>query len=120
QSAAAPLTAVLVNWRNEEQTLHCVRVVKSWKGLQSQIIVVDNESTPESAARLANELNPYQLVTSPLNLGYGTGNNLAIQRSIDNSKNHILLLNSDVEITEAAVRQLLSRLDQCPEISILG
>jgi len=120
QSAAAPFTVVLVNWRNENPTPRCVRLVKSWKGLQPQLIVVDNEATPESAARLANELNPYQLVTSPLNRGYGAGNNLAIQRSIDSSKNHVLLLNSDVVITEAAMRQLLGRLDAYPEVSILG
>src|SRR5262249_43301912 len=113
-------TVILVNWRNEEQTLRCVRVVKGWKGLQPQLLVVDNESTPQSAARLASELQPSQLLTTPLNLGYGGGNNLAIRCSIETSKNHILLLNSDAKITEPAMGQLLRRLNAHPEIAILG
>jgi GT2 family glycosyltransferase len=120
QSAATPFTVVLVNWRNQKQTLRCMRAVKGWKSLQPQLVVVDNESTPESACSLASELRACELIATPLNRGYGGGNNLAIEHSIKSSKNHILLLNSDAEITEATMGQLLSTLNRHPEISILG
>jgi len=114
------LAVILVNWRNEEQTLRCVRAVNLWQTLKPQLLVIDNQSTEATSRTLAAALGPDELVCSPTNRGYGGGNNLGIRRALAAKRNYILLLNADAEISETGVSRLLDRLDTKTEISILG
>jgi GT2 family glycosyltransferase len=114
------LAVILVNWRNEAQTLRCGAAVRSWRTLTPELIVVDNESTKATRRNLANVLAPDKLICSQINLGYGGGNNLGIRWALDRKQKYILLLNSDAEISEVGVIRLLKRLQTNPVISILG
>jgi GT2 family glycosyltransferase len=114
------LAIILVNWRNEEQTLRCAQAIFGWRKLNPELIVVDNESTEASRRILATVLAPDQVVPSVSNRGYGGGNNLGITRAFERQSDSILLLNSDVEITEEAVAALVSRLEANPRTAILG
>lgn len=114
------LAVILVNWRNEEQTLRAARAVKAWSALSPHLLVIDNESTERSSRMLSSVLAPDELICSQVNLGYGGGNNLGIRRALAAKAEYILLLNSDAEISEAAVSHLLERLKSNAEISILG
>lgn len=114
------LTVVLVNWRNEQQTLRCVRAINGWRTLAPKLVVVDNQSTEATRQCLKAALASDQLVSSPVNLGYGGGNNLGIRRALEDTPTYLLLLNSDAAITEAAVSGLLGRLAGDANISIIG
>src|SRR5689334_15616680 len=114
------LAIILVNWRNEQQTLQCVYSISRWPELKPRLYVVDNESTAATSAALAVALSPESLICSALNLGYGGGNNLGIRHALAQGCEYILLLNSDVEIAEGAVQRLLATLKTNPQISILG
>src|ERR1700738_3075992 len=114
------LAIILLNWRNSQQTLRCMDSISGWAELRPQFYVVDNESTPATSATLGSALSPDSLICSPLNLGYAGGNNLGIRRALEHECEYILLLNSDAEITEAAVQRLLETPRSKPHISILG
>ena len=114
------LTVILVNWRGEQQTLQCAAVVRGWKKLKPDLVVIDNESSETSSTVLANILAADELICSPVNLGYGGGNNLGIKHALAGKQNYILLLNTDAEISEAGVTRLLKRMDANRDISILG
>jgi len=114
------LIIILINWQDEQLTLQCVRSLRNWQKLRPEIIVVDNQSTKTSREKLSNELTGNELICNSKNLGYAGGNNLAIKQALLKKKNYILLLNTDAEISEAAVTKLLDRLNRYPEISILG
>lgn len=114
------LSVVIVNWRNEADTIRCVRAVRGWAVLDPQIIVVDNESTERSRAALAAAVKQDELISSEVNLGYGGGNNLGVRQALEASAEYILLLNSDAEIAEPALSSLVERLEAHPEVSILG
>ena len=114
------LVVVLINWHDEEQTLKSVRALRNWQTLKPEILVVDNQSTKASSEKLRHELRPEELICSPVNRGYGGGNNVAIKQALEKKKDYILLLNTDAEISEGGVMQLLERLKSCPDISILG
>jgi GT2 family glycosyltransferase len=114
------LAVILVNWRNERRTAACARALKGWRTLAPKILVVDNESSAASRSALAGALAPDELICSPVNLGYGGGNNLGIARALEGGATYILLLNIDAEISEAAATGLIERLEMRPEISILG
>ncbi len=114
------LVVVLINWHDEEQTLRCTRNLRSWQTLKPEILVVDNQSTEASSEKLRHELTAEELICSPVNRGYGGGNNLGIEQALGKKKDYILLLNTDAEISEAGVTLLLERLKAYPDISILG
>lgn len=114
------LTVILVNWRNDEQTLQCARAIKSWHTIKPALLVIDNQSTEASCGTLAAALGPGELVCSPANRGYGGGNNLGIKRALATDSTYILLLNADAEISETAVGLLLDRFETTPELSVLG
>lgn len=114
------LTVILVNWRTEQQTLRCVAAVRGWKLIQPDVIVIDNESSHTSSSLLAAKLAPDELIRSVVNLGYGGGNNLGIERVLAGTQSYILLLNTDAEITEEDVSGLLTRMEANQDISVLG
>jgi GT2 family glycosyltransferase len=117
---AMALSVVIVNWRNEADTVRCVKAVRGWRSLNPQILVVDNESTEGSRETLSQFAEAAELIRSEANLGYGGGNNLGIRRALEGDTAYILLLNSDAEIAEHAVNSLIERLEAHPEVSILG
>ena len=95
-------------------------MVRGWRGLTPTIHVVDNESTPQSSAKLAGALDPSELVCSQTNRGYGGGNNVGIEQARQAGLDYVLLLNSDAEIDEAAVKRLLGRMETNPDLEIIG
>ena len=114
------VAVIIVNWRNEEQSVHCARAILGWKKLNPDLIVVDNQSTEASRRSLIAALGPDHVVPSKANLGYGGGNNLGITLALTRPNQYILLLNSDIEITEEAVIGLVARLRTDPQVAILG
>ena len=114
------LCVLLVNWRNERATLDCVKALRRWSMLKPQIVVVDNQSTETSRDLLSQALMKSELICSETNLGYGGGNNLAIQYALKGKARYLLLLNSDAAIREAAATSLVSRLETNPDISMIG
>jgi GT2 family glycosyltransferase len=114
------LIIILINWRNEQQTLACARALKAWQVFKPCLLVVDNESTEASRGALRLILKEDEIQSSVANVGYGGGNNLGIAWALAKNYDYILLLNSDAEISEAGLIRLVQRLDANPQISALG
>ncbi len=114
------LCVLILNWRNERDTISCVQTLQSWKLLDPQILIVDNQSTETSRNILVPVLKDGELICSESNLGFGGGINLGIRRALAREAKYFLLLNSDAEIDEAGVIGLIERLEANPDISILG
>jgi GT2 family glycosyltransferase len=116
----ADLCVVLVNWRNETRTLRCVSAIRQWRGVNPALLVVDNQSTRESRARLGAALGAEELICSEANLGFAGGNNLALARALPMDIPFILLLNSDAVLSEDGLAALLERMKADPHIGVLG
>jgi GT2 family glycosyltransferase len=114
------LAVVLLNWRDEQRTLRCARSVMGWQALEPQLFVVDNESTEVTRNALSDLIPADNLICSGVNRGYGGGNNLGIKRALTTKAQYILLLNTDADISPAGVSRLIERLNDWPQISILG
>src|SRR5690349_4744884 len=114
------LAVILINWRQEERTLRCVRAVAGWRALEPRVIVVDNESTEATCSALSAAVPDENLICSAVNTGYAGGNNLGIKRALAAEPEFVLLLNTDAEISSAGVAQLLAKLDEYTQIAIIG
>jgi GT2 family glycosyltransferase len=116
----ADLCVVIVNWRNEAQTLRCVASIKHWRILNPSVLVVDNQSTMTSRKALGAVLAADELICSETNRGFAGGNNLGIERTMRAAVPIVLLLNSDAVVTEESICGLLDRLRNNPRVGILG
>ena len=89
------LSIVLVNFRQADQTIDCIRSLEKNTMLDFQTIIVDNQSTPESAEKLKRHCPNSTVIPVPENLGFAEGNNLGIRFALQSDSELILLLNND-------------------------
>ncbi len=95
---SVPVTSVVVlNWHNEDATAKCISSVKRWRSPTAiEIIIVDNQSTPQSRERL-RVLEGCKIVPLRQNCGFAGGMNAGAQRS---RGEFIALLNNDLLVAE--------------------
>ena len=72
------------------------------------------------AKAFGNAAGPNELICSQANLGYASGNNLGIVHALQSGAPFVLLLNSDAAIAETDTIRLVDRLNNNPDIAILG
>lgn len=120
--------AVVVNYRTAESTLAAALSLVPAMGGLGKIVVVDNDSQDGSFERLSREIRDRRLegridvVASPMNGGFGYGNNVAIHRAYDSEDvpDYFYLLNPDALAEEDTVRTLVEFMDRSPEVGIAG
>jgi GT2 family glycosyltransferase len=126
---AAPTLAVSIVAFNSdlarlEATLRCLATAIGEAGdalSDCSVTVLDNASGGAYRQRLGALLTslagqfaePPRLLDAPHNLGYGGGNNLALA---DSPADLVLILNPDIELDPAALREALITLDSHPDL----
>ncbi len=106
---------VILNWNGRallEQFLPSVIQHSS----EATVYVADNASTDDSMAFLRKNFSEIRIIQIPDNLGYAGGYNFAIEKL---SKDIIILLNSDVEVTENWLKPMLSYFQNDPKIAAI-
>lgn len=112
------LYVVIVSYRCEEMLRNCLRSVFEFAPAGGIAVeVVDNASGDGTAEMVAREFPQARLTVNDANLGFGTANNVAIDRS---ESPYVLVLNPDTELTAGALDRLLELMDSRPEIGICG
>jgi GT2 family glycosyltransferase len=82
-----------------------------------EILVADNASSDDSREMVRAEFPEVKLVCSPLNVGFGAGNNLAVKEA---TGRYVLFLNSDTIVMPGALSGLVHFADSNPDIGVLG
>jgi N-acetylglucosaminyl-diphospho-decaprenol L-rhamnosyltransferase len=92
--------------------------------LDATVWVVDNASADGSAEMVASEFPHARLISSPENLGFAGGNNLALRRmgfgTAGAQPDLILLLNPDAEPLDDAIGKMASFLRENPRVGGAG
>ena len=81
---------------------------------ECEVVVADNGSTDDSMAVLAKEFPSVRTIVLDKNYGFAEGYNRAIAQ-VDSK--YVVLLNSDVEVTEGWLAPLLDYLDAHPQVA---
>lgn len=110
---------ILVNWNGKNDTFACLaslRQVKSSReagsssaGQKSKVkcIVVDNGSTDDSVATIKRNFPDVEVIETGSNLGFVGGNNVGIQRALEDRFDFVWLLNNDTVVDKNALMPLL-------------
>src|SRR5262245_29589418 len=106
---------IIVNYNTREHLRACLSTVIS--EAPSDIIVVDNASSDQSAEMVATYYPEVLLQLNKKNLGYGAAANQAVARC---HTEYVLLLNADTLLKPGTLLVLKQHLDQNPPAAIVG
>src|SRR5215216_6117848 len=108
ESPAPSIDAVIVTRDRAElllAALHSAKAALEAVGSRGEIVVVDNDSSDDSAGRVASELPDVRWIQLDANYGFPTAVNRGLRAS---SSEWVLLLNNDAAICEDALRIALN------------
>lgn len=112
------VSVIIVNYNTYNYTSKCIRtVIEFTKGVSYEIILVDNASTECSADDFKREFPSIELVKSPTNIGFTSGNNLGIEKA---KGDYILLLNSDIELTNDSISECVKVIKAHDKIGVIS
>lgn len=113
---AAPrdMLCIVLSFNGYADTAACLDSLKATPVPGFDILVVDNASQGDVAARLAADYPDVELVALPENLGWAGGNNVGIRLGLERGYRWICLLNNDTVFPEGQVQAWLDATRSVP------
>ncbi|MBT8268681.1 MAG: glycosyltransferase family 2 protein, partial [Bacteroidia bacterium] len=112
------LSVVILNYNVRHFLELCLcSVEKATKGLDTEIIVADNNSSDDSCAMVRVEFPGVKLIENKENLGFAKGNNAAVEQA---QGEYICILNPDMVVPENLFRELLDFASDHPKMGAVG
>ena len=107
-SSPAPTIAVVVVSYRSHHLLQRHLVPLTHEVGDALVVVVDNHSTPQEAARVGelSAANGWTFLASPVNLGFGAAANAGVESAAALGAEVVVLLNPDAVLGAAALRRL--------------
>ena len=96
----------VLNYRGAADTIACLASLQAVPE-RVDLIVVDNGSDDGSIDTIRAAAPDVELVPTGMNLGFGRGNNVAIERFLERGCEFVWLLNNDATVEERSLRALL-------------
>jgi len=111
-----PLVSIItINYNEADTTARCLDSLRRLTYPHVECLVVDNASADGEAVALQDAFPDATVISSPVNLGFAGGNNLAIRRA---TGAYVLLLNNDAVAAPGLLEPLVSALEADPQIGI--
>ncbi|MBN1977708.1 MAG: glycosyltransferase family 2 protein [Anaerolineae bacterium] len=120
------LAVVIVSWNVRGLLTACLRSLLTDLAsteLETEVWVVDNDSSDGTPEMVAEAFPNVHLVASRENLGFVRGNNLALNEILDRETppvDYFWLLNPDTEVQSGATAALIAALEANPKAGIVG
>jgi hypothetical protein len=112
------LSIVVVSYNGREYLRRCLRsLLEHTRGLEYEVVVVDNASQDGSADMVAAEFPSVRLLRRPSNAGLSTALNQGIRLS---GGEMVVLMNPDVELRDNPFPAMARYLRDHPEVGIVG
>jgi O-antigen biosynthesis protein len=112
------LSVVIVNYNVKYFLEQCLySIFRSLKGIDGEVIVVDNNSVDGSEAIIRDKFPEVKWVCNNENIGFSKATNQGIKLS---NSEYILCINPDTVIEESTLKLCIDFMDQHPEAGGLG
>lgn len=109
----------ILNWKNTQDTLRCIRSLSDVDLSTNLIVVLDNESTRESL-RTLEQLPQITVMASTENLGFAGGHNRVMRWAKNRGVDYVWLLNNDAVVQPQCLAKLLAYAQQHKECALLS
>lgn len=114
------ITIIILHWNNYTDTLSCLASVAELDYDNYQVVVIDNGSSNNSAAIIADAHPDIKILVAKKNLGYTGGNNMGIEFAIQDGCDFVWLLNDDVTVAPNSLSALVGVAITNPKVGFLG
>ena len=112
------LSVIIVNYKARDLLLECLAALAAGRsGLESEIVVVDNDSRDGTPEALAARFPDVRLIANRENVGYGRAANQGIRAT---RGEFVLVMNPDCEPRPGAIPALVDYLRAHPRAAIAG
>ena len=112
------LSIIIVNYNVSDFLAQCLDTVReAIAHIDAEVIVVDNNSTDDSVAMLAERYPWVISMPQDVNAGFSRANNIGIERS---SGEYVLLLNPDTLVAGDTLMRCIAYLDRNEKVGALG
>jgi GT2 family glycosyltransferase len=112
------LSVIIVNYNVRHFLKQCLTsVIKASENIETEIIVVDNNSADGSVEMVKKEFPSVKIIANKQNLGFSKANNQAIKQA---KGEYILLLNPDTFVEENTFSLTLDYMENHPDVGGLG
>lgn len=109
------LSIIIVTWNTAKITQKCVQTINKFLD-NPEIIIVDNGSKDNTVELLSKEKN-VKIIKNNTNLGFSKANNIGLRYA---SNELILFMNSDIELINNSVNDLIKYFQDKNNIGIIG
>ena len=112
------VSVIIVSWNTCAVTRDCLRsVFDQTRGIDFEVIVVDNASRDGSAEMVRREFPEAVLIENRENRGFAAANNQAMRLA---RGKYVLLLNSDTVLIDGAIQKSYAFIEKRPEAGVVG
>ena len=112
------ISVIIVTYNTATETLACLRSVLASKNLDNfEIIVIDNNSSDDTADQIKEHFPQVKLIKNSENRGFAKAVNQGIKIS---SGKYIFMLNPDAEVEPNTISKLASYLEKNHQVGIVG
>lgn len=109
------LSIIIVTWNTAKITQKCVQTINKFLD-NPEIIIVDNGSEDNTVELISKEKN-VKIVKNNANLGFSKANNIGLHHA---SNELILFMNSDIELIDDSINDLINYFKDKNNIGIIG
>ncbi len=112
------LAILIVSYNTRELLKSCLSSIhQKTRGIEFEVIVVDNGSRDNSVRMIKNKFPQVKLIENRENLGFARANNQAIEQS---RARYFLLFNPDTSFKANSPHEMIKFMDNHPQVGILG
>jgi hypothetical protein len=111
------LTVCIVSYNASEDVRRGLSSIRDFAGVDTEVIVVDNNSTDDTRQMIAEEFPEVRLVHNPANEGYSPAMSLAMARA---RGRYVLAFSQDAELRPGAMPALVGFMETHPDAGACG